>query len=485
MVKGHFSHAIFGENLSIITCMSAQNLSDVVSLAKRRGFVYAGSEIYGGLANTYDYGPLGVELLRNIKNSWWNFFISSRSNIVGMDSCILMNPKIWEASGHTENFADSMVDCKECQNRTRVDHLIEDYFDSINKSEKVEGYSLEKLQSIIDENKIKCPKCGKFNWTAVRKFNQLFETEVGIVTGAKNTAYLRGEIAQGMFVNFKNVLDSTRQKLPFGIGQSGAAFRNEITLGNFIFRTLQFNLSEFEFFFDSEHDSWENWFEYWKEEMWTWATKVVGLSAEKLRWRAHTDEERSHYSTRTEDLEYQFPFGFKEMFGLAYRTDYDLRNHTEKSGFDLKYQDPQDPSRKFIPHVIEPTFGMDRTLLALMCEAYSETQGEKSRMLMSFPAKMAPYKAAIFPLLANKPELVTKAKGIFDDLIKKYPVTFDDRGNIGKRYFYQDEAGTPFCITVDFQTLEDDTVTIRNRDTLEQIRLKIDELDTYLANQIA
>ncbi len=465
--------------------MSAKTLNDVVSLAKRRGFVFAGSEIYGGLANTYDYGPLGVELMRNIKNLWWDFFVSSRPNIVGMDSSILMNPRIWEASGHTANFADSMADCKSCQNRTRVDHLIEDYLESVGKDEKVEGYSLEKLQEMINENKIPCPKCGEFNWTAVRKFNQLFETEVGIVTGAKNTAYLRGEIAQGMFVNFKNILDSSRQKLPFGIAQTGAAFRNEITLGNFIFRTLQFNLAEFEFFFDSEKDDWNEWFEHWKKEMWTWATEVVGLAPEKLRWRPHTDAERSHYSTRTEDLEYEFPFGFKEMFGLAYRTDYDLRNHTEKSGVDLRYQDPQDPGRKFIPHVIEPTFGIDRTLLAVMCQAYNQTEGEKSRLLMSFPPRVAPYKAAVFPLLANKSELVEKAKAVFDDLIKNFPVTWDDRGNIGKRYFYQDEVGTPFCITIDFETLEDDTVTIRNRDSLEQVRMKISELDTYLAKQIA
>ena len=353
--------------------MSASDLSQVVSLAKRRGFVFAGSEIYGGMANTYDYGPLGAELLRNIKNSWWEFFVSRRSNIVGMDSSILMNPRVWEASGHTANFADSMVDCKKCQNRMRADHLIEDYLESVGKEEKVEGYTLEQLQKIIEENKIPCPKCKAFDWTPVRKFNQLFETTVGIITGDKSLAYLRGEIAQGMFVNFKNVLDSSRQKLPFGIAQSGSAFRNEITLGNFIFRTLQFNLSEFEFFFDPKKDNWEDWFEYWKKEMWTWATEIIGLSASKLRWRAHSDDERSHYSTRTEDLEYQFPFGVKEMFGLAYRTDFDLRNHTEKSGVDLRYQDPQDANNKFIPHVIEPTFGMDRTLLALICEMYNES----------------------------------------------------------------------------------------------------------------
>ncbi len=465
--------------------MSADNLNQVVALAKRRGFVFGGSEIYGGLANTYDYGPLGVELLRNIKNLWWDYFVSSRSNIVGMDSCILMNPKIWEASGHTANFADSMVDCKNCQNRIRADHLIEDYLESVGKEEKVEGYSIEKLQEIIVTNHIPCPSCTKSDWTNVRKFNQLFETEVGIVTGAKNTAYLRGEIAQGMFVNFKNVLDSSRQKLPFGIAQSGSAFRNEITLGNFIFRTLQFNLSEFEFFFDPKKDNWEDWFEYWKKEMWTWATEIIGLSASKLRWRAHSDDERSHYSTRTEDLEYQFPFGVKEMFGLAYRTDFDLRNHTEKSGVDLRYQDPQDANNKFIPHVIEPTFGMDRTLLALLCESYNESDGEKPRTVMSFVPKIAPFKAAVFPLLANKEELVIKAREIFDDLIKKYPITWDDRGNIGKRYFYQDEAGTPFCITIDFQTLEDNTVTVRDRDTLEQIRLEITQLDTYLGEKLA
>ncbi len=456
-------------------------MQSVVALAKRRGFVYQGSEIYGGLANTWDYGPLGVELLRNIQNLWWQTFVHRRSDMLGLDTNILMSPKVWEASGHVQSFTDALIDCRECQNRTRVDHLIEDYFESQGKEIKVEGLSLEDLEKIVTENKIPCIKCNKVNWTKPRKFNLLFETSVGIVTGEKNTVYLRGEIAQGMFVNFKNVLDSFGgRRLPFGLAQSGKAFRNEITLGNFIFRTLQFNLSEFEYFFDPDEQDWSKLYEYWQEEMWQWTTEILGIKEEHLRWRAHSDEERSHYSKRTEDIEYLFPFGWKEMYGLAYRTDYDLRNHMEKSGVDLRYTDPV-TNKKFIPHVIEPTFGMDRTLLVTLIESYVQ---EENRVVLRLPIALAPYKIAVFPLVKNKEQLVTKAREIYQTLQQQWTVAWDERGNVGKRYYAQDEIGTPFCITVDYDTLEQGTVTVRHRDTMQQDRVEVAQLEAYFADKI-
>lgn len=461
--------------------MPSDLFNNIISLSKRRGFVYPGSEIYGGLANTYDYGPLGTELLRNIKNIWWEHFVTTREDMYGLDTNILMNPTVWEASGHTASFTDSTVDCKSCKQRKRADHLIEEFFETKNKEVKVEGKTLEELSDIISKNTIPCPTCGKFNWTPPRQFNLLFETHIGIVTGDKSSAYLRGEIAQGMFVNFKNVLDSMSPKLPFGLAQSGAAFRNEVTPGKFIYRTLQFNLAEFEYFFNPTSDDWKKLYEYWQKEMWAWATDILGLDEKKLRWRAHTDEERSHYSKRTEDIEYQFPFGFKEMYGLAYRTDFDLKNHMEKSGADLRYFD-QKTNEKFIPHVIEPTFGMDRTVFAVLCNAYHEEEVDgNKRIVLKLPARIAPYRAAVFPLLKNKEHLVSKARNIFTKLQKSHAVTWDDRGNIGKRYFSQDEIGTPFCITVDFQTLEDDTVTVRNRDTMKQERVNIDKLEQRIS----
>lgn len=459
-------------------------MDKVVALCKRRGFVYAGSEIYGGLANTYDYGPLGSLLMRNIKNLWWDFFVTKRPDIYGLDSNILMSPKVWEASGHVANFADSLIDCKKCNFRTRADHLIEDFFAGKNEEIKVEGQNDAELDKIVNDNKIPCPNCKEFKWTSVRKFNNLFETHIGIIPGDKSLAYLRGEIAQGMFVNFKNVLDSLSPKLPFGLAQSGMAFRNEITPGKFIHRTLTFNLSEFEYFFDPEKDKWEDLFEKWRNEMWTWSTEVLGIRTDNLRWREHTDDERSFYSKRTEDIEYNFPFGFKELYGFAYRTDYDLKNHTEKSGVDLSYTDPV-TNNKFIPHVLEPTFGMDRSLLAVLLDAYTEDDGDKKRTFLKLKPSLAPYKAAIFPLLANKPELVDKAREIYLNLkSQSISVTWDDRGNIGKRYFAQDEIGTPWCITVDFDSLNDNAVTVRDRDSMKQERVKIDELPNWLSEKI-
>jgi glycyl-tRNA synthetase len=445
-------------------------MQEVVSLAKRRGFVYRGSDIYGGLANTWDYGPLGAEMLRNIQNLWWGHFVHGRDDMLGLDTNIFMNPKVWEASGHTESFTDSLVDCKVCKTRKRADHLIEEYFENKGEEIKVEGLSLEELGNIIEENKIQCPNCKAFDWTLPRRFNLLFETSIGILSGEKNLVYLRGEIAQGMFVNFKNVLDSFGgRRLPFGLAQSGKAFRNEITMGNFIFRTLQFNLSELEYFFDPEKEDWQQLFEYWKEQMWEWTTKIMGVDKDKLRWRAHTDDERSHYSKRTEDIEYKFPFGWKEMYGLAYRTDFDLKNHMEKSGVDLQYMDPQ-TGRRFIPHVIEPTFGIDRTLLTVLLDSYVK---EENRTVLQLPLNLAPYKIAVFPLLKNREQLVGKAREILRELRKNWNVIWDERGNIGKRYYSQDEIGTPFCITVDYDTLEKDDVTVRSRDTMKQERVSL------------
>ena len=447
-------------------------LEKIISLAKRRGFIFPGSEIYGGLANTYDFGPLGTELKRNLINLWWNTFVSSRSDMFGLDTSVIMSPKVWDASGHTENFTNVMIDCLTCHYRTRADHLIED---AVKNIENVEGKPLKELDEIIKDQGIKCPKCGNKTWTKVRNFNQLFETQIGIITEGKSTAYLRGELAQGMFVDFKQVLDSIHPKLPFGLAQSGKAFRNEITMGKFTFRTLEFDLAEFEYFV--KPDEWEKYFEYWKKEMHEFAL-FLGIPAEKLRWRAHTKEELSHYSSRTVDLEYEFPWGFKEMFGLAYRTDFDLKNHIEKSGVDLRFTDPY-TQEKFIPHVIEPTFGLSRLLTIILMNAYFEDI-EKQRVVMKFPSVLAPYKVAVFPLVGNKEELSNKAKEIFTLLKAKMSTVLDERGNIGKRYFTQDEIGTPYCITVDYDTLEDDTVTVRERDTAQQKRVKINDLLNFL-----
>jgi glycyl-tRNA synthetase len=449
----------------------SQTLDKVISLSKRRGFVYPGSEIYGGLANTYDFGPRGTELKRNIQNLWWKEFVHKRPEIYGIDTSILMSPKVWEASGHTASFTDVMVDCTTCQLRTRADHLIEDKL----PNQKVEGLPTEEMDKIIAENKIKCPKCGNSTWTKSRTFNLLFETSIGIIPGEKATAYLRGELAQGMFVDFKQILDSIHPKLPFGLAQLGKAFRNEITMGKFTFRTLEFDLAEFEYFV--KPDEWEKSFEYWKGEMYNFALSL-GLEKDKLRWRSHGKEELSHYSKRTEDLEYEFPWGFKEMWGLACRTDFDLKNHMEKSGVDLRYTDPY-TQEKYIPYVIEPTFGLSRVMTIIMMNSYFEDT-EKGRIVMKLPKSIAPVKAAIFPLLGNKEELVNKAKEVYRTLAEKIVVDWDDRGNIGKRYYAQDEIGTPFCITVDFETLEDNTVTVRNRDTATQERVKLDNILEYL-----
>jgi len=461
--------------------MALSSLQKIVSLCKRRGFVFPGSEIYGGLANTYDYGPLGVELLQNIKALWWKRFVRDRRDVHGLHSSVLMNSKVWEASGHVDSFKEVLIDCKNCQYRTRADHLIENYFKEKGEEVNVEGLPPEKLDKIIQDNQIKCPQCEKFDWTKGRFFNNLFETHIGIISGEKDLAYLRGEIAQGMFVNFRSVLDSVHPQLPFGLAQAGSAFRNEITLGNFIFRTLQFNLAELEYFFDPKEDNWEKMFENWQKETEKFATEALGLNRKNLRWRAHTDEERAHYSKRTEDLDYKFPFGFKEMFAVAYRTDFDLKNHMEKSRVDLRYTNPK-TGEKLIPHVVEPTFGMDRAFLSVLCESYEQ---DKDRVVLKLPFALAPYKTAVFPLLANKPELVKKAQEVFDGLKQDFTCAWDDRGNIGKRYYSQDEIGTPFCVTIDFDTLKKNNVTIRDRDTMAQIRTSIKSLPDILRKLIS
>jgi len=457
--------------------MASKQKSDlmekVVALSKRRGFVFPGSEIYGGLANTWDYGPLGSLLKRNIEQSWWDFFVTKRPEIFGLDTSVLMNPKVWEASGHTDSFTDALIDCKSCKVRTRADHLIEDNIEDT----KVEGKTSKELHNLIISHKLNCPNCGKHDWTKPREFNLLFETSVGILEGEQSQVYLRGETAQGMFVDFKNVLDTMSPKLPFGLAQSGLAFRNEITKGHFTFRTLEFHLAEFEYYVSEAE--WEKWFEYWKTQMEKWLY-VLGIDKKKIRWRKHTKDELSHYSKRTEDLEYEYPFGFKELWGLAYRTDFDLKNHMEKSGVDMRYTDPK-TGNKFIPHVVEPTFGITRTTMTVLTDAYEE--GEKRTILKLAPS-LAPYKVAIFPLLANKPKLVSKAKKVFESLNSAFSVTFDDRGNIGKRYFAQDEIGTPWCVTVDFDTLKDDTVTVRDRDTAKQVRVSVDKLGEYIENKL-
>lgn len=454
--------------------MESDLFDKVVALAKRRGFAYPSSEIYGGLANTWDFGPMGTLLKNNIRDLWWKKFVLDRDDMVGLDASIFLSPKVWEASGHVSNFTDALIDCKNCHYRTRADHLIEDNVEGI----KVEGLPAEELTRLVREKEIKCPKCGKHDWTEVRKFNLLFESSVGIIEEGKSKVYLRGEIAQGIFINFKNVLDTTRVRIPFGIAQQGKAFRNEITLGQFVHRTLEFDLMEFEYFINPK--DWESTFDKFQKEIWNWALSL-GLNKENLRWRKHEEHERSHYSKKTMDIEYKYPFGFKEMFGIAYRTDFDLSNHSKHSGRDLSYTDPE-TGEKFVPHVIEPTFGLSRLVGIMLFDSYSE---DGDRIVLKLNPKLAPYKAAVFPLLANKPELVKKARSIYNNLRSDYLIDWDERGNIGKRYFAQDEIGTPFCITVDFQTLDDDTVTVRDRDTAKQERVLINNLQQYLAEKLS
>jgi glycyl-tRNA synthetase len=454
-------------------------LDTIISLCKRRGFVYPTSTIYGGLANSYDYGPLGTELLRSIKNLWWREFITKRTDMVGLDSQIMLHPQTWVASGHVGAFNDPLVEDKITHKRYRADHLIEAWAEKNGQEVITANMSLTDMATYIVEQKIKSPDGNEL--TEPKAFNLLFETAIGAVSGEKAKVYLRGETAQGIFSDFKHVVDSTRMKLPFGVGQIGKSFRNEVTTGQFVFRTFEFEQAEIEYFFDPETTSWEQLMEDWKAAMWQFVTKTLGIKAENLRWRKHSDKERSHYSKDTYDLEYQFPFGWKELWGIAYRTDYDLQQHQNLSGEKLEYFDPQS-NRHFIPHVIEPAVGVNRLFLMVLFDAYREDT-ERGRVVLELNSRLAPYEAAVFPLLKNKPELVAKAEELFEKLLNDFKVTWDDRGNIGKRYLYQDEAGTPFCITVDFQTLEDATVTVRDRDTAEQVRVPIAELPNMLRSR--
>jgi len=451
-------------------------LDTIISLCKRRGFVYPTSTIYGGLANSYDYGPLGVELLRSIKNLWWREFITKRPDMVGHDSQIMLHPQTWVASGHVGAFNDPLVEDKVTHKRYRADHLIEAWAERKGTEVQTANLSLSEMASFISENKIKSPDGNEL--TEPKAFNLLFETAIGAVSGEKAKVYLRGETAQGIFSDFRHVLDSTRMKLPFGVGQIGKSFRNEVTTGQFVFRTFEFEQAEIEYFFDPETTDWQQLLTDWKAAMWQFVTETLGIDSEKLRWRQHSDKERSHYSKDTYDLEYHFPFGWKELWGIAYRTDYDLKQHQNLSGESLEYFDPQ-TNRKFIPHVIEPAVGVNRLFLTVLFDAYRH-DAERERVVLALNPRVAPYEAAVFPLLKNKPELVAKAESLFKELLNDFKVTWDDRGNIGKRYLYQDEAGTPYCITVDFQTLEDNTVTIRHRDTAEQERVALDQLPILL-----
>src|SRR3989344_3245519 len=446
-------------------------LDDIVSLSKRRGFVYPTSEIYGGLANAYDYGPMGVELLRNIRDLWWKEFITKRIDMIGIDSSVILHPDTWVASGHVDSFTEPLVEDKITHKRYRADHLIE--ADLKKRSEKisVEEMTRDEMAAYLLEHKVKSPDGNEIS--EPREFNALFETSIGVVSGEKSKVYLRGETAQGIFTNFKQILDSTRVKLPFGVGQLGKSFRNEITTGQFIFRTLEFEQGEIEYFFDPEQSKWEDLLNQWKLQMMTFVTQKLGVNTENVRWRQHTDKERSHYSRDTYDLDYQFPFGWKELWGVAYRSDYDLKQHAKHSGKPLEYSDPQ-TGKKFIPHVIEPAVGINRIFLMLLCDAY--TKNDDGRVILKLKPDLAPYKVAVFPLLANKEELIAKAREVFNLLSEKFNTTWDDRGNIGKRYAAQDEIGTPWCVTVDFDTLSDSTVTIRDRDTGEQKREKIENL---------
>jgi len=451
----------------------------IVSLCKRRGFIFQTSEIYGGLANSYDYGPLGAELLRNIRNLWWKEFVTSRMDMVGIDTQIILHPETWVASGHVSGLTDPLVEDIETHKRYRADHLIEAYCDKNGITDLVvDDLSTEQMDEYIKANSIKSPDGNDLS--DAKDFNLLFETALGVVSGEKSKAYLRGETAQGIFTNFKNVVDSSRVKLPFGVGQLGKSFRNEITTGQFIFRTLEFEQAEIEYFFNPKTTDWEKLFKTWQNAMWSFLVNTLGIQEENLRWREQTEKERAHYSKSSFDIDYKFPFGFKELWGLAYRTDYDLKAHQVHSSKKLEYIDPS-TNERFLPHVIEPALGIGRTLFMVLADAYTE---EENRTYLNLSAKLAPYKLAVFPLVKNKENIVNKAKDVFSSLAGDYASYWDDRGNIGKRYAYQDEIGTPFCITIDYETLDDDTVTVRDRDTQVQERVAIKDLNNWLSKKI-
>ena len=467
-----------------------KSMEKIVALCKGRGFVFPGSEIYGGLANTWDYGPLGVELKNNVKKAWWKKFVQENPYNVGLDAAILMNPQTWMASGHLGGFSDPLMDCKECKERFRADKLIEDWCEanSYELDKPIDAFSQQEMAAFIAEHQVTCPTCGKHNWTDIRQFNLMFKTFQGVTEDAKNTVYLRPETAQGIFVNFLNVQRTTRRKLPFGVCQVGKSFRNEITPGNFTFRTREFEQMELEFFCKPGTDL--EWFQYWRTYCHDW---LMGLNVkdENLRLRDHSPEELCFYSKATTDFEYLFPFGWGELWGVADRTDYDLKQHQQFSNQDLTYFD-QEQNEHYVPYVIEPSLGADRMTLALLVEAYDEEVVDEAkndvRTVMHFHPAIAPFKCAVLPL---SKKLSDKAREIQAELSKEWMVDFDDTGSIGKRYRREDEIGTPFCVTVDFDTVGDgekagdNCVTVRDRDTMEQVRLPIDQLKTYLAEKLA
>lgn len=452
---------------------SKKTMEKIVALCKNRGYVYSGSEIYGGLSNTWDYGPLGVEFKNNVKKAWLKKFVQESKYNVGLDSAILMNPQTWVASGHVGGFSDPLMDCKDCKTRHRADKLIEDFGADPN------GMTLEQMADFIKENNIACPDCGGTNFTDIRKFNLMFKTFQGVTEDAKNELYLRPETAQGIFVNFANIARTTRKKIPFGVAQIGKSFRNEITPGNFTFRTREFEQMELEFFCKPDTDL--EWFYYWKDFCKNWLLNL-GLREENIRLRDHEKEELSFYSKATTDIEFLFPFGWGELWGIADRTDYDLTQHINHSGKSLDYFDPTDNTR-YVPYVVEPSLGADRVALAFLCDAYDEEEIDEkdTRVVLRLHPALAPYKAAILPL---SKKLGDKADEVREMLSKHFMVEYDDAGSIGKRYRRQDEIGTPFCITYDFESLEDGCVTVRDRDTMAQERIAISDLVSYIEQKL-
>lgn len=460
--------------------MVEKTMDKIVNLCKNRGFVYPGSEIYGGLANSWDFGPLGSELKKNIRDAWWQKFVKENKYNVGIDAAIMMNPQVWVTTGHVGGFSDPLIDCKACKTRHRADKLIEEW--SFKKGEQIsglDGWSNEELVKFINDNKIPCPDCGKTDFTDIRKFNLMFKTFMGVTEDAKSEVYLRPETAQGMFVNFKNVLRTTRSKMPMGICQIGRSFRNEITPGNFIFRIREFEQMELEFFCKPGTDL--DWYSYWKEYCKNWLLSL-GVKEENLRMREHSKEELSFYSKGTTDIEYLFPFGWGELWGIADRTDYDLKRHMEASKADLTYLDPE-TNEKYIPYCVEPSVGVERIFLTVICDAYDEEKisEDDTRIVLRLHPAIAPFKAAILPL---SKKLSTPATELFEKLSKKFNCEYDDAGSIGKRYRREDEIGTPYCITYDFESENDNCVTIRDRDTMEQVRIPIDEVEKFIEDKL-
>lgn len=460
--------------------MAEQTRMDtIVSLCKRRGFVFPSSEIYGGFAAVYDFGPYGVELANNIRSAWWNAMVRDHENIVGLDSAIFMHPKVWEASGHVGGFADPLAECKKCHARLRVDHLLEEV--GVFADEKMSEKEINKLFA-ENKDKIKCPVCGQKDFSDVKKFNLLVKSNLGNFTEDwnKEPVYLRGETCQGIYVNYKNVLDSSRVKVPFGIAQIGKAFRNEITARQFIFRKREFEQMEMQYFVKPDQAAEE--YEKWRAKRWQYYLDL-GIKEENLKWHQH--ENLVFYAKAAWDIEYNFPFGFKELEGIHNRSDYDLTQHAKFSGVELSYVDPQ-TNEKYVPWIVETSVGLDRTFLAIMTEAYTEEkiEGDDIRTVLKFPKKLAPVKVAVFPLMRNKPKLVAKAREIYEILKSDFACEFDDNGNVGKRYRRQDEIGTPYCVTVDFESLEDGMVTVRDRDSMKQERIKITDLQNFFKENL-